>query len=249
MAGMRKTPVLVSLIVHACFVALLLLLSVTVATPPKLLEIAKSVTPLVAPPLPGKISGGGQRSSLPATKGDVPPAPRHKIFIPPVQTPNPTPALPIDASILLPPDVVLPAATFHLGDPFAKAGIPSGGSGIDGAGGPGRRGVGPGDGAGCCGGPIIAGHSGSVTGPKLIYHLEPEYSEEARKARFQGTVVLMVEVGQDGKAHNLRIVRSLGLGLDEKALEAVAFWRFRPALADGKPITARATIEVNFRLL
>ena len=79
--------------------------------------------------------------------------------------------------------------------------------------------------------------------------MEPEYSEEARKAKYQGTVLLYVEVDPSGKATNMRVLRSLGLGLDEKAMEAVKKWKFKPGYKDGKPVTVAATIEVNFRLL
>jgi TonB family protein len=90
---------------------------------------------------------------------------------------------------------------------------------------------------------------GGVTAPALLYKVEPEYSEEARKAKYQGVVVLYVEVDPSGKAVNPRVVRSLGLGLDEKAIEAVRKWKFRPGYKDGKAVTVAATIEVNFRLL
>jgi TonB family protein len=78
--------------------------------------------------------------------------------------------------------------------------------------------------------------------------VEPEYSEEARKAKYQGTVILYVEISPGGRAVNPRVVRSLGLGLDEKAIEAVRKWEFRPGYKDGKAVTVVATIEVNFRL-
>jgi len=88
-----------------------------------------------------------------------------------------------------------------------------------------------------------------TTAPVVLYKKEPEYSEEARKAKYQGTVVLYIEVDPSGRAINPRVVRSLGLGLDEKALEAVKQWKFRPGYRDGKPVTVAAQIEVNFRLL
>ena len=88
-----------------------------------------------------------------------------------------------------------------------------------------------------------------VTAPALLYKIEPEYSEEARKARWQGSVILLVVVGADGKTHDMRVQRSLGLGLDEKAMEAVKKWKFRPGYKDGKPVAVVAQIEVNFRLL
>ncbi len=93
------------------------------------------------------------------------------------------------------------------------------------------------------------GSIGGLTAPTVLYRVEPEFSEEARKAKYQGTVILTIEVGEDGKARRFQVVRGLGLGLDEKAIEAVAQWRFRPALRSGQPVPAPATIEVNFRLL
>jgi TonB family protein len=90
---------------------------------------------------------------------------------------------------------------------------------------------------------------GGVTSPVVLSKRDPEYSEEARAAKYQGTVVLTVEIGPDGLAHNARVLRSLGMGLDEKAIEAVTKWRFRPGSKDGEPVTVSANIEVNFRLL
>ena len=78
---------------------------------------------------------------------------------------------------------------------------------------------GGGSGGGIGGGVFRIG--GGVSAPRLTYKVEPEYSEEARKAKYQGTVVLAIEVWPDGKAHNIRVIRSLGLGLDQKAIDAV----------------------------
>ena len=90
---------------------------------------------------------------------------------------------------------------------------------------------------------------GDVSAPRLTYKVEPEYSEEARKAKHEGTVVLAIQVGEDGRAHNIRVIRSLGLGLDEKAIQAVQKWKFVPGKKDGIPVKVRANVEVNFRLL
>jgi len=79
--------------------------------------------------------------------------------------------------------------------------------------------------------------------------VEPEYSEEARRAKWQGTVVLSVIVDELGRPRNIRVFHSLGLGLDQKAVDAVSQWRFKPGRKDGKPVPVIATIEVNFRLL
>jgi TonB family protein len=82
-----------------------------------------------------------------------------------------------------------------------------------------------------------------------LFKVDPEYSEEARKAKYSGTVLISLIVDANGKAQNIRVVRSLGLGLDEKAMEAVAKWKFKPGMKGGQAVAVQATIEVNFRLL
>jgi TonB family protein len=89
---------------------------------------------------------------------------------------------------------------------------------------------------------------GGVSAPKAIYAPDPEYSEEARKAKYQGTVVLSLIVGADGMPRDIRVARSVGLGLDEKAIETVKTWKFEPGTKDGKPVATYATIEVAFHL-
>lgn len=98
--------------------------------------------------------------------------------------------------------------------------------------------------------PEGAMHVGNgVAPPMLSNKQEPEYSEDARTAKLQGTVLLSVTIGTDGMAHDLKLLHSLGFGLDEKAAEAVSQWQFKPGTRDGAPVPVQATIEVNFRLL
>jgi TonB family protein len=201
--------------------------------------------------------GGGDRSLLAASKGRLPKiAPRQ--FTPPSQViNNPNPKLVMDPSILAPPDVALPNVNMNqYGDPLAKLGPPSNGPGSGGGIGSGHGGgigsgsgggLGPGSDGGFGGGVYKVGNG--TTAPVVLYKKEPEYSEEARKAKYQGTVVLYIEVDPSGRAVNPRVLRSLGLGLDEKAMEAVKQWKFKPGYRDGKPVTVAAQIEVNFRLL
>ncbi|HUJ48652.1 MAG TPA: TonB family protein [Bryobacteraceae bacterium] len=87
-----------------------------------------------------------------------------------------------------------------------------------------------------------------VNPPKLLYKVEPEYTAEARIAKYQGSVQLSVEIGMDGVARNFRVMKGLGLGLDENAVTAVRQWQFQPGTKDGAPVPVLATIEVNFRL-
>jgi TonB family protein len=201
--------------------------------------------------------GGGDRSPLPASKGQAPKfAPRQ--FVPPQQVVNnPNPQLLMEPTLVGPNDIRLPNVNMPVwGDPNAKVGPYSNGpgsgggigSGSGGGIGPGRGpGYGPGEGGGIGGGVYRVG--GGVSAPVAIYKIEPEYSEEARKAKFQGTVVLSIIVDEQGLPRNFKVVKPLGLGLDEKAVEAVQKWRFSPAKLNGKPVPVQATVEVNFRLL
>jgi periplasmic protein TonB len=93
-------------------------------------------------------------------------------------------------------------------------------------------------------------HSGpGITDPVATYKPAPQYSEEARKAKLEGSVLVSVVVGQDGKPINAKVLRPLGLGLDERALEAVvAHWRFNPGMKDGKPVAVQTQLEIPFRL-
>lgn len=267
MYGRDKRSGPMSVAIHVAVVTLLF----TVASSKTVQDKVKQVIPLIAPVdlapyqpkmAPKKVAmggggGGGDRSPLPASKGKLP-RPSMKQFTPPMAVVhNPNPKLVMEPTIIAPPDVPLPNVNMNVwGDPLAKIGPPSNGPGSGGGIGSGSGGgvgsgkgggFGPGEGGGVGGGVFRVG--GGVTAPALLFKVEPEYSEEARKAKYQGTVVLYVEVDPSGRPRNLRVVRSLGLGLDEKAIEAVQKWRFKPGSKDGKAVTVAATIEVNFRLL
>ena len=88
-----------------------------------------------------------------------------------------------------------------------------------------------------------------IQAPRLLSKVEPAYSEEAREAKLEGTVIVDVEIHPDGRAYNARVREGVGMGLNEKAVEAIDQWRFAPAVKDGQPVAVSATIEVNFRLL
>jgi len=194
--------------------------------------------------------GGGQRAPTPIAKGAAPKFDR-KPFIPPAVA-VPKPLLPMVPTISAPAPQIT-ADTY--GDPLSKLADNSAGQGINGLGdgkggglGNGNGdGLGDGSGGGTGGGVFRAG--GEVSSPVLISKVEPEYSEEARKAKYSGTVLLSVVVDEKGVPQDIHVVRPLGLGLDEKAIEAVQRWRFRPGVRNGKPVRVRATIEVSFRLL
>jgi len=86
------------------------------------------------------------------------------------------------------------------------------------------------------------------TPPSLISKQEPEYSEQARMAKLHGAVGLAIIIGEDGRPRDIRVVKPLGLGLDEKAIAAVSMWRFSPATKDGQAVAVESRVECNFRL-
>jgi TonB family protein len=88
-----------------------------------------------------------------------------------------------------------------------------------------------------------------VSAPRLIQKIEPEYTDEAREAKLQGSVVLAIEVGADGFVQEAQVERGLGLGLDENAVAAIRQWQFSPALKGGQPVAVAAKVEVNYRLM
>src|SRR5947207_9187136 len=264
--GRQKKSFMMSTGVQACVVILLVTVFSSKAVQDKVKESITLFSPkdLAPPPIAtlkknmmGGGGRGGDRSPLPAAKGKLP-RPALRQFTPPQQViANMNPKLSMEPTIIAPPDVNLPTVNMaQYGDPLAKIGPPSNGpgsgggigSGSGGGVGPGKGGgFGPGEGGGGGGG--VFGVGGGVTAPVLLAKIEPEYSEEARKAKYQGTVLLYIQVSPEGRAVNMRVLHSLGLGLDEKAMEAVKKWRFKPGTKDGKPVTVEAQIEVNFRLL
>jgi TonB family protein len=174
-----------------------------------------------------------------------------------VECQNLNPQLPMEPTLVMASEIVLPSIDLpRFGDPNGVSGPPSGGRGSNGGIGDGiGTGVGdsrgPGHGPGPGGGGVTGGGGlqGGVTQPVLLWKIEPEYTDEARRARVQGTVVLHIEVDTGGQAQNITVTQSLGLGLDERAIEAVRRWRFRPGYRNGKPWATAAMVQVNFRLL
>lgn len=262
--GKGKHAGLSSMLIHGSLVALALFLSTNAAVVSKVKESVTLIAPDLAPYQPsvkpkqmGGGGGGGDRSPTPASQGKLPKiAPKQ--FVPPAAViRNQDPKLVMEPTIIAPPDAPLPQLnSLALGDPLGKIGPPSNGTGSGGGIGSGKgggvgsgsgAGFGPGSGGGVGGGAYRIG--GGVSAPSLIFKVEPEYSEEARKAKFQGSVLLQVVVDDKGNPKDIKVVRPLGLGLDEKAIEAVQKWRFRPGFLNGKAVPVQAMIEVNFRLL
>jgi periplasmic protein TonB len=197
--------------------------------------------------------GGGDRDKLAAARGALPKMTLDDQLTPPEAVlHNLDPKMPEPSSVMALSAVRLPQVG-QLGDPLTEVqGPPSNGAGSGG-----------GIGSGCCGGvgskngpgfgPYDQGNvfwpgKGGVTAPRPIYDPDPEYSDAARKAKYQGSVLLWLVVGPNGRPRDIRVQRSLGMGLDEKALEAVSQWRFQPATLDGQAVAVQINVEVSFRL-
>jgi periplasmic protein TonB len=245
--------------IHCAAVALLFLAganSTIQQTVRSTLGQIKLIEPYI-PPGPGG-GGGGKHAALPASQGALPKIARQQFVPPAVVIENVEPILPMAPTIVFTAEVKMPPVDIlALGDPHGKPGPPSDGPGVgggigDGVGagiGPGKGpGLGPGEG-GDAGGGRPRSFTGVSTAPVILYQVEPEFSEDARKAKLQGVVMLSGEVDTNGRLRNIRVTRGLGLGLEEKAIEAVKQWRFRPGTRDGKPVVSAAAIEVNFHLL
>jgi len=201
----------------------------------------------------GGHGGGGDRDKLAASRGALPKITLDEQLTPPEAVlRNLDPKLPELPSVMALSAIRLPQLG-QLGDPLnGVQGPPSNGPGHDG-----------GIGEGCCGGvgsrsgagfgPYDHGNvfwpgKGGVTAPRPLYDPDPEYSDAARKAKFQGSVLLWLVVGSNGRPRDIRVQRSLGMGLDEKALAAVSQWRFQPATLNGQPVAVQINVEVSFRL-
>lgn len=201
--------------------------------------------------------GGGDRSQNPASLGRLPKFRLdHQLTPPAAKIKNLDPLLAADPSLIVPPDIKLPSPDMpNFGDPLSNTALlangPGAGAGIGtgiggGIGAGFGAGFGQGEGGGYGGNYFQVG--GSVSKPICIDCPDPEYAEEARKARYQGTVVLWAIIDANGRVRNLRVVKSIGLGLDEEAMRAVQTWIFRPSLRFGKPVPVGTAIEVDFNI-
>jgi TonB family protein len=218
----------------------------------------KPYTP-IAPPkrdVMGGGGGGGDRDLVQVSKGHLPKLAKDQIT-PPQIIRNDHPKLAVEPTIIMPQNIPLPNANMpNLGLPtssnvtLASNGTGSGagmGSGKNGGLGSGNGGgYGPGSGGGTGGGVYHVG--GGVSAPTVIYSVDPEYSDEARRAKYTGIVMVSLIVDAQGVPQHVHVVRQLGMGLDEKAVEAVRQYKFKPAMYQGKAVPVEVNIEVNFQI-
>jgi protein TonB len=187
--------------------------------------------------------GGGSPDKIEANKGRIPPRAETPVVTPKVEMP-PTPTINVQPDIVIPdnPDLSIFGVSKS---PNVTRGSSGNGSGI-GIGSGNGDGYGQGSGGNIGGGVYRVG--GDVSEPIPIYDPNPDFSDEARRAKYQGVVLVGLIVDAQGNPQNVFIVRSLGMGLDEKALESVRTYKFKPAKKYGKPVAVRINVEVNFRL-
>jgi periplasmic protein TonB len=200
--------------------------------------------------------GGGAHDILQTPKGKLPKFEQQPI-VPPMVAVNEHPKLSQEAAIMMPKELQLPNNDMpNLGDPRTSVSGPAAngsgdlgglGAGSGGGIGSGRgNGYGPGEGGGYGGGIYHVG--GGVAAPQLIFAPDPEFSDEARRAKFQGVCVVSLVVDAQGNPQRVQVVRHLGMGLDQKAVDAVKQYRFKPATFQGKPVPVEVNIEVTFRI-
>lgn len=262
---------LTSLLAHSLVLALLLLPILNeMAADPQAKTLKQEVTSIILSPYVAKLppggdkagggGGGGERLPTPASRGRAPKFSMAPQLTPPLVVPrNPNPKLAAEPTLIGPPEITIAnPALSNYGDPLAKlltdSSGPGSGSGIGSGSGGGigsgtGGGLGPGEGGGVGGGVFQAGRNG-VGVPECVYCPLPTFSPEAVKAKYQGPVTLRIIVLPDGRVTNATVIQGPGLGLDERALEAVRTWRFRPALGpNGKAVATWALVEVTFRLM
>ena len=202
--------------------------------------------------------GGGDHSMIDPSKGHLPKIEKNPVVAPQVQTIE-HPKLPMEAAIdvqkeiKLPDNPMLPNIGVKSSANVKLASNGSGGGGGIGSGygggiGSGSgNGYGPGSGGNAGGGIYHLG--GGVSAPVPLNSVEAEFSDEARRAKYQGIVLVGLIVDAQGNPQNVHVVRALGMGLDEKAIEAVRKYKFRPAMKNGKPVAVDGvTVSVDFRL-
>lgn len=187
------------------------------------------------------VNAGGSPKPKTAPKRTEVPKPKPQ----PLPFPDPTPDEPEPLYEVTPevaPEIVAQIASeFNLGEINAPPGTGSQGGGGSGGG------MGPGAGPGV--GPGVYTVGGGVSAPVPIYQPLPLYTEEARKARIEGIVLLQAIIRKDGTVDSFRVIRGLGYGLDESAINTIATkWRFKPGMLNGQPVDVLANIEITFRL-
>ena len=207
-----------------------------------------TVPPPQAPPKAVTMGGGGgQRGPTPVSKGQLPKFAETQL-VPPKAPPLQEPKIKIDPTIEVQKDLKMANSTLpNMGMPNSPlVGTSMGNGKGTGIGSGNGSGLGNGSGGNYGGGPRRVG--GGVSKPELIFSVEPEFSEEARKAKAAGIVTVNLWIDEKGNPTHVRVLRGVGMGLDEKAVEAVKQYKFKPAMEAGKPVLVEINVEVSFQI-
>jgi protein TonB len=216
------------------------------AAPANLQTTALTDPPEALPRARAMGGGGGQRGPTPVTKG-TPPKFAEEQIVPPNAPPPIEPKIHIEPTLEVQPDIKMASSLPQIGvanSPLVALSMGDGtGTGLG-------RGNGPGIGLGSGGnaGAGVRQVGGGVSAPVLVYGFEPEFSEEARKAKFSGNVMVNLWVDEKGIPSHVHVIRAVGMGLDERAVAAVKQYRFKPAMENGKPVTVEMNVEVTFQI-
>lgn len=259
----RRPSTVVSFAAHSIVIAAILWLGV-ILHQPLVHTVEATVAPitLYAPPplvMPvAKVQGGGggggmHRVSPPIREEHLPTPPKIRLLAPEIPRVDP-PKLPVAPSIQvhLPQQTTMPAIGMPQAPQVAMASEGPGsndGFGFGSSGGLGSghgEGAGPGSNGGYGGGVMNVG--GGVSAPEVIHSVEPQFTPEARGANYQGVVGIQLIVDSEGNPQDVHVVRHLGMGLDQQAVEAVRHYRFRPAMYQGHPVSVQMIVDVDFRL-
>lgn len=202
--------------------------------------------PTTPPQLHSMGGGGGQAGPAPASKGNPPKfAPQ---LLAPMTPPQIAPKLAVEPTLEVDPNLKMAKSDVpNFGMPNSPLVGTSMGNGKGSGLGPGNgSGLGAGTGGNMGGGLKRIG--GGVLAPVVLFAPEPEFSEEARKAKVSGNVLVYLQVDAQGRPMHVRVLRGIGLGLDEKALAAVRAYKFKPAMENGLPVSVEMNVEVNFQI-
>ena len=256
---------ILSFILHAGLIALVIW--VVMHAPAHIVAPQRAtVTPItlppyipITPPAPKVMSGGGgggAKQVVEPSKGHLPKIAKQSVAPPQILRID-HPKLAVQPTVVMPKQMDIPNNNMpNMGAPQSPQVAvvsqgPGSGSGFGGGGGGGigfgqGNGVGQGSGGGYGGGVMSVG--GGVSAPELIHSVQPEFTNQARQARYQGVVSIQLIVDAYGNPENIRVIHHLGMGLDEKAVEAVRQYKFRPARYQGHAVPVQLVVDVDFRL-
>jgi len=251
-AGRRMSPQSVGIAALVNIAALLLMMvqvhkAIVLTRQMDVVSLEVPPLPKALPKLQTMAGGGGQANAAPVSKGNPPKFSAEQLN-PPKAPPLEDPKVKIDPTVDVDPNLKMAHVDMsNIGMPNSpNVGASMGNGHGTGLGAGNGAGIGPGSGGNMGGGVRRIG--GGVLPPVVLFAPEPEFSEEARKAKFSGNVEVHLIVDESGLPTHVTVARPIGMGLDEKAVEAVRQYKFKPAMKDGKPVKVDIYVDVNFQI-